>query len=42
MPSTLTNDSHLYVALEMALTNIFMIVLFRSNNKMVIFSKAEN
>ena len=42
MPSTLTGDSpHLY-GLEMSLSNILMIGLFHSNNRMVIFSKTEN
>ena len=41
MPFTLTDNPHLY-GLEMSLSNILMIGLFRSNNKMVIFSKTEN
>ena len=44
MPSlvsfTLTDDPHVY-GLEMALSNILMIGLFRSNNSVVIFSKTE-
>ena len=40
MPFTLTDGRHLY-SLEMFLRNILMIGLFRSNNRMVIFSKPE-
>ena len=44
MPSlvsfTLTDDPHVY-GLEMALSNILMIGLFRSNNNVVIFPKTE-
>ena len=40
MPFIFTDDPHFYV-LEMSLSNILMIGLFRSNNRMVIFSKTE-
>ena len=38
MPLTLTDDPHFY-GLEILLSNILMIGLFRSNNRMVIFSE---
>ena len=41
IPSTLTDDSHLYV-IEMGLSHILMIVLFLSNIRLVIFAKIEN
>ena len=41
MPFTLTDGPHL-CAIEMSLSNILMIDLFHSNNRMVIFSKTEN
>ena len=40
MPFTSTDDPQLY-ALEMSLSNILLIGLFRSNKGMVIFSKTE-
>ena len=40
MPFTLTDDPQFY-GLEMSLSNILMIGLLRSNNRMVIFSKTE-
>ena len=40
MPFTLTDDPHFY-GLKMSLSNIWMIGLFCSNNKMVIFFKRE-
>ena len=40
MPFTLTDDPQFY-GLEMSLSNILMIGLFRSNSRMVIFSKTE-
>ena len=40
MSFTLTDDPHLY-GLEMSLNNILMIGLFRSNKRMVIFSKTK-
>ena len=40
MPFIFTDDPHFYV-LEMSLSNILMIDLFRSNYRMVIFSKTE-
>ena len=40
MPFTLTNNLQSY-GLEMSLYNILMIGLFRSNSRMVIFSKIE-
>ena len=41
MSFTLSGDSRFY-GLEISLTNILMIGLCRSNNRMVIFSKTEN
>ena len=38
MPLTLTDDPHFY-GLEILLSNILMIGLFLSNNRMVIFSE---
>ena len=38
MPFTLTDHQQFY-CLEMSISNILMIDLFRSNNRMVIFSK---
>ena len=40
IPFTLTDDLQFY-GLEMSLSNILMIGLFHSNNRMVIFSKPE-
>ena len=40
MSFTLTEDPQFY-GLEMSLSNILIIGLFRSNNRMVIFSKTE-
>ena len=41
MPFTFTGDPHLS-GLEMSLSNILLIGLFCSNNRMVIFSETEN
>ena len=38
---TLSDDTHLY-GLEMSFSKILMIDLFRSNNRMTVFSKTEN
>ena len=40
MPFTLTDDPYLH-GLEISLSNILMIGLFRSNKRMVIFSKTK-
>ena len=40
MPFTLTDDLQFY-GIEMSLSNILMIGLFRLNNRMIIFSKRE-
>ena len=40
MPFTLTDNPQFY-GLQMSLSNVLMIGMFRSNNRMVIFSKTE-